>query len=138
MLGDKTIGQIKINCDKGVYGTGSDDVSSLKFIETALPGEIKRGEATLLSEIDENSVKEFSVEIVFISKFGTGNKDMIVKITDEELLNNVGGILQGMSGSPIIQNGKFVGALTHVFLNKPNYGYAVFGYSMTKISNSLN
>ena len=138
VLGDKSIGQIKINCEKGVYGTGRDDVSSLKFIETALPDEIKRGEARLLCEIDESGVKEFSVEIVFISKLGTGNKDMIVKITDERLIKNIGGILQGMSGSPIIQNGKFIGALTHVFLNKPNYGYAVFGYSMTQISNSLN
>ncbi len=138
VLGNKTIGKIKINCEKGVYGTGNDDVSSLKFVETALPNEIKRGEAKLLTVIDEDGVKEFDVEIVFLSKLGTGNKDMIVKITDEELLNKTGGILQGMSGSPIIQDGKFVGALTHVFLNKPNYGYAVFGYSMTKISNSLN
>ena len=138
VLGDKTTGQIKINCEKGVYGSTTSDISSLKFVETALPNEIKRGNAKLLCAIDESGAKEFDVEIVFISKLGTGNKDMIVKITDESLLKKTGGILQGMSGSPIIQDGKFIGALTHVFLNKPNYGYAVFGYSMTKISNSLN
>lgn len=132
ILGSESIGKIKLNCDKGVYGESSKSTENLKFIDTALPNEVKRGKATLLTTIDESGVQEFEVEIVFVSRFSSGTKDMIVKLTDEDLLKKSGGILQGMSGSPIIQNGKFIGALTHVFVNKGNYGYAIFGYTMTK------
>lgn len=63
---------------------------------------------------------------------------MIVKVTDEELLKRTGGIIQGMSGSPIVQNGKFIGAITHVYVNDPTRGYAIFGETMLEQINSIS
>lgn len=134
VLGVKSIGKITKNTDGGVYGKSAVDTTSLKYIPVANPKQIKRGKATLLTTIDGSGVHPFEVEIRFVSRFGTSYKDMIVKVTDERLLKKTGGILQGMSGSPLIQNGKFVGALTHVFVNKPDTGYAIFGYKMLNLS----
>ena len=92
--------------------------------------EINLGEATILSNI-EGQFKEYKIEIqkTYLNN-NYDNKSMVVKVTDEELLKKTGGIIQGMSGSPIIQNGKFCGAITHVFLRDPSIGYAVFADRM--------
>ena len=92
--------------------------------------EINLGEATILSNID-GRLKEYKIEIqkTYLNN-NYDNKCMVIKVTDEELLNKTGGIVQGMSGSPIIQNGKFCGAITHVFVRDSTIGYAVFADRM--------
>ena len=78
-------------------------------------------------------MKEYSAEVLRVSKLPEpDNKSMVIRVTDEELLSKTGGIVQGMSGSPILQNGRLIGAVTHVFVNDPTRGYAVF------IENMLN
>ena len=132
VLSDTGIGEIKKNVENGIYGISKTGGKNGKFVSVANPDEIKTGEAEIITTISGDKAEKFKAEIVYINIFSSGSKNMIVEITDERLLNKTGGILQGMSGSPIIQNGKFVGALTHVFVNRPNYGYAVFGTEMVK------
>ena len=86
-------------------------------MDVALRDEIKQGKATILCSLDNQTPQEYEIEIEKIFKDNNyDNKSMIIKITDEKLLEKTGGIIQGMSGSPIIQNGKFIGAVTHVFV----------------------
>ncbi len=104
-------------------------------MEVALRDEIKLGKATILCGLDNQKVQEYEIEIEKIYKENNyNNKSMLIKITDEKLLEKTGGIIQGMSGAPIIQNGKFIGAITHVLVNNPEEGYAVFGDIMIKQS----
>ena len=100
-------------------------------MEVALREEIKEGKAKILCDLDGNGPKEYEIEIekIYLEN-NYDNKSM--KVTDENLLNKTGGIIQGMSGSPVIQNGKFIGAVTHVLVNNPKEGYAVFGDIMIK------
>ena len=102
-------------------------------MEVATREEIKIGKAQIICEIETGKRKTYEIEI---QKIYTGNnqdnKSMQIKVTDEELLQKTGGIIQGMSGSPIIQNGKFVGAVTHVLVNDPTSGYGVFADMMLK------
>ncbi len=133
----KNIGTIYKNTKFGIYGK-VDNLSSLnldtsKEMEVALREEIKTGKATILCSLDNNQAQEYEIEIekVYVEN-NYDNKSMKIKVTDERLLEKTGGIIQGMSGSPIIQNGKFVGAVTHVLVNNPTEGYGVFGDIMLK------
>lgn len=133
------IGKIYKNSKFGIYGK-VDNISSLnidtsKEMEVALREEIKTGKATILCSLDNQQPQEYEIEIDKINKENNyDNKSMQIKITDQKLLEKTGGIIQGMSGSPVIQNGKFVGAVTHVLVNDPTKGYAVFGDIMLKQS----
>ena len=133
----QTIGTIYKNTKFGIYGI-VDNLSSLgidasKEMELALRDEIKEGKATILCSLDNQKVEEYEIEIEEIYKENNyDNKSMKIKITDKKLIEKTGGIIQGMSGSPIIQNGKFCGAITHVLVNDPTQGYAVFGDIMLK------
>ena len=133
------IGKIYKNSKFGIYGK-VDNLSSLnidtsKEMEVALREEIKTGKATILCSLDNQQPQEYEIEIDKINKENNyDNKSMQIKITDQKLLEKTGGIIQGMSGSPVIQNGKFVGAVTHVLVNDPTKGYAVFGDIMLKQS----
>ena len=102
-------------------------------MEIATREEIKLGKATLMWISDNHTKKEFEIEIekLFLNN-NEDNKSMLIKVKDKELLEKTGGIIQGMSGSPIIQNGKFIGAVTNVLVNDPTQGYAVFGDIMIK------
>lgn len=102
-------------------------------MEVARRDEIELGKATIYCNLDGTNSKEYEIEIekIFINN-DTDNKSMLIKVTDQELLNQTGGIIQGMSGSPVIQNGKFIGAITNVLVNDPTQGYAVFGDIMLK------
>lgn len=127
---DSILGNIYNNTQFGIYGI-IKDINNLqldfsKKMKVASRGEIELGHATCLSGIDGN-VKEFDLEIekIYLNN-NYDNKSMVIKIIDKNLISNTGGIIQGMSGSPIIQNGKFVGAITHVLVNDPQIGYAVF------------
>lgn len=102
-------------------------------MEIATREEIKLGKATLMWISDNHTKKEFEIEIekIFLNN-NEDNKSMLIKVKDKELLEKTGGIIQGMSGCPIIQNGKFIGAVTNVLVNDPTQGYAVFGDIMIK------
>ena len=100
--------------------------------------EIKTGKAKILSSLDNQKPQEYEIEIEKIYKENNyDNKSMKIKVTDPRLLEKTGGIIQGMSGSPVIQNGKFVGAVTQVLVNLPSEGYAVFGDIMLKQSKEI-
>ncbi|MDR4226303.1 SpoIVB peptidase [Bacillus mojavensis] len=125
----KTIGDINRNSPFGIFGTLHQPIKN-KISDKALPvafsNEVKKGPAEILTVIDDDKVEKFDIEIVSttLQKF-PATKGMVLKITDPRLLKETGGIVQGMSGSPIIQNGKVVGAVTHVFVNDPTSGYGV-------------
>lgn len=131
------IGQIYKNTKFGVYGK-VDNLSALnidtsKEMEVALREEIKEGKATILCSLDNKNIKEYEIQIENVYRENNyDNKSMKIKITDNELIEKTGGIIQGMSGAPIIQNGKFVGAVTNVLVNNPQEGYGVFGDIMIK------
>ena len=126
-LTNDTLGDISGNTDKGVYGKVYDTSSINKESIEVLPkSKIKEGKASIFCTLDDNEIKEYNIEIEKVLLTSSGNKNMIIKITDEKLLEKTGGIIQGMSGSPIVQDDKLVGAITHVFLNDPTKGYGVF------------
>lgn len=137
-----TIGNISKNTNFGVFGLVSNknnlNLNGAKEYEVALRSEIQTGEAEIICELENGKKKQYKIEI---SKIYTSNnydnKSMMIKITDERLLQKTGGIIQGMSGSPIIQNGKFVGAITNVLVSDPTTGYAIFGDLMVKQMKSV-
>ena len=121
----KSCGEVSENCESGVYGTVSKKMPSNQPLPIAFKNEIHTGKAKILTTISGTEPKAYDVLIEKIS--GTSSvKNMVVKVTDAELLEKSGGIVQGMSGSPIIQDGKIIGAVTHVFVNDPTRGYGIF------------
>lgn len=121
-------GALSLNTSRGIYGVldkKPEEVSG-QPLSIALKDEICEGQATILCELDENGVKEYTAQISKIDKKSADGKNFVVTITDEKLLSKTGGIVQGMSGSPIIQNGKIIGAVTHVLVNDPTKGYGIF------------
>lgn len=138
IINQQTIGEVSKNTDFGVYGN-LENLTSLnidvsKAIKVASRDEIKIGEAKILCATDSsNTVKEYSIEIekIYLEN-NSNNKSMLIKIKDEELLAKTGGIIRGLSGAPIIQNGKFIGAVTNVLVSSPEIGYAIFGDLMLK------
>ncbi len=134
ILPNSDIGEITSNTSVGVFGTLSEEYSGGSFgepIPVAFRREVTTGAATILTTADGGSPKEYSIEIERLNLLDmNGSKAMIIRITDKELLSQTGGIVRGMSGSPILQNGRLVGAVTHVFVNDPTRGYAVFADTM--------
>lgn len=132
-----TIGEIEKNTNFGVFGLvsnrGNLDLKKSKEYDVALRSEIKTGEAEIICELEEGKKETYKIEIEKIyTSNNYDNKSMLIKITDERLLEKTGGIIQGMSGAPIIQNGKFIGAITNVLVSDPTTGYAIFGDLMIK------
>lgn len=135
------VGKIYSNTEYGVYGITNNetklDLNNLQEIEVASRNEIEIGKAIVICSLEDEERKEYEIEIqkIYINN-NENNKSMVVKVTDEELLEKTGGIIQGMSGSPIIQNGKLIGALTHVLVSDPTRGYALFADTMvSKLKN---
>ena len=93
----------------------------------------KPGGAYIYSTVSGVCPQEYEIEIVKIDKNSHDNKNYVIKITDKKLIEETGGIVQGMSGSPILQNGKIIGAVTHVFLNDPTRGYGICIETMLKV-----
>lgn len=118
-------GKITKNTEIGIFGTLNTPPSG-NALPVADKKEVKTGDAVILADVDGNGVKEYSIEIKRIFPPMSDTKDMVIKITDSSLIEKTGGIVQGMSGSPIIQGGKLVGAVTHVFVNDPTRGYGIF------------
>ena len=126
----RLLGDLNINNKFGVYGTFNKDMIDAyddEIVEVASPSEVKSGKAVIRCTIDGTVPKEYEIEIVK-TYFQTekDNKSMFIRVTDKELIEKTGGIVQGMSGSPILQNGKLVGAITHVFVSDPTKGYGVY------------
>ncbi len=123
------IGNIIKNTKYGIYGkiTKKPDFYMDKAIPIAYQQNVKPGKATILATIDDTGVREFDIKILNVNQQKSqSSKGMVIEVTDSELLEKTGGIVQGMSGSPIIQDGKLVGAITHVFVNDPKKGYGIF------------
>lgn len=126
------MGTLSDNMETGVYGTVENIPGGLtNAVSVASIQEVQTGSATVLTTLSGDEPKEYDIEIESIG-YDENNKtkNMVIRITDQELLNKTGGIVQGMSGSPILQNGKLVGAVTHVFVNSPDRGYAIFAENM--------
>lgn len=133
----KIIGEVYKNTNFGIYGK-LNNIENLKKegvneMKVMPRDEVKEGKASILCTLENNKQEEYEIEIekVYTSS-NRANKNMIIKVTDERLLQKTGGIIQGMSGSPIIQDGKFVGAVTHVMVNNPEKGYGIFADTMLK------
>ena len=118
------LGDIEINCVSGIFGTA--DMPAGELMETA---DIAEGKALIRCTLDGSGVQEYEIEVQKVEHTDAGTAAVIC-VTDEELLALTGGIVQGMSGSPIIQNGCLVGAVTHVFVNDPTSGYGISIYDM--------
>ncbi len=138
VFSQQVIGSLRVNHDMGVYGDIIQP-SGGKTLPVALENEVQLGKAQVITTIDDSGPKYYDIEIVKIyPSSDMSARNMIIKITDPELLEKTGGIVQGMSGSPIIQNSMLVGALTHVFISEPEQGYAVFAQRMIQTMDSLN
>lgn len=132
-----TIGVLLSNNQKGVYGVINNATSDEKALPIAMSYEVKEGKAEIVSTTDESGPCRYEVEISKINTTSAENKNMVVKITDEKLIEKTGGIVQGMSGSPIIQDGMLIGAVTHVLVNDPTKGYGIFAETMIEKMSEL-
>ncbi len=141
ILNQPTIGTVYKNTEFGIYGEITE-TSNLKIdysnkLKVALRNEIVEGDATILCSVDGKETKEYKIKIEKIySENNENNKSMLIEVVDEELIQKTGGIIRGLSGAPIIQNGKFIGAVTNVLVNSPTKGYAIFADIMIKNMNS--
>ena len=123
---DIPIGTLSQNTTRGIFGTTPTGWTG-EELDTASTDEICTGAAVIRSTVEGDMVREYSVEILKIyPNAGTAGRNMLLKVTDPALLAATGGIVQGMSGSPIIQDGKLIGAVTHVLVNDPTTGYGIF------------
>ena len=126
LMSQTPIGTLSRNTARGVFGTLDMDCPG-EAVPVGSADGVKTGNATILSTIAGEAVQEYSVEILKIYPAArTNGRNMLIKVTDPALLETTGGIVQGMSGSPIIQDGKLVGAVTHVLVNDPTTGYGIF------------
>ncbi len=129
----KSLGTLNINCESGIFGVLKNYDKNREVVPVAQKQEVKEGKAQIISTVDKNKTQYYDVEITKIySSKDSQQKNMSIKITDSDLIEKTGGIVQGMSGSPIIQNGMLVGAVTHVYVDDPLQGYAVFAENMLK------
>lgn len=125
---DKTdiTGEVEENTTQGIFGEYTATIENSKTYNVAEPNEIKKGKAKILTVLDGTDIKEYEINITQINSKKQKNKNFVFEITDNELLNKTGGIIQGMSGSPIIQGDNIIGAVTHVVINNPHKGYGIF------------
>ena len=127
---ENPMGSLYANTEKGVFGRAYSEMTqtlSKEPCEIGYQNEVKKGKASIFTSIDEGEVKEYEIQIEKVNRQLTpGTKGMVIQVTDERLLEKTGGIVQGMSGSPIMQEGKIIGAVTHVFVNDPTRGYGIF------------
>ena len=130
MKDGRILGSVERNTHFGIFGKMSEKPSHSLYpepIPVALANEVKAGPAEILTVVEGQKVERFSVEIIHVShQAEPATKGLVIRITDPRLIKKTGGIVQGMSGSPIVQNGKLIGAVTHVFVNDPKSGYGCF------------
>ena len=128
--GDEAMGVMHANDEAGVYGELYESPAG-EPMTVALSQEVHPGQAQIISTVDGEGPQRYDVVLEYVNYRESGEgKNMILRVTDPRLLEKTGGIVQGMSGSPILQNRKLVGAVTHVFVNDPTRGYGIFAESM--------
>ena len=127
----KVFGTITGNTISGIFGSYTSELETGNLTEVGESNEVELGKATMKTVINGNKIEEFEIEIINIDK-SSDTKNILFKINDQNLLEKTGGIVQGMSGSPIIQNNKLIGAVTHVIVNDTTKGYGVFITTMLK------
>lgn len=135
---DVQLGNLSMNSPLGIFGDiTNDEYKCNNKYQIAKNDEVKTGKAFMVTTLNGNTPQEYEIEIKRICNHDkASNENFVIKITDNRLLENCGGIVQGMSGSPIVQKGKIVGAVTHVFLNNPKEGYGVFAQYMAEYYNN--
>lgn len=137
IAGQGTIGEVLKNTEFGIFGSLNNltklNIDSSKTLKVAFRNEIRTGNAKIRCTLDDVITKDYDIEIekIFLNN-NQNNKSMQIKITDAELLEKTGGIIRGLSGAPLIQDDKFIGAITNVLVNDPQRGYAIFGDIMIK------
>lgn len=119
------LGDIRINEESGIFGTFTEPISNENVIEVGRPNDVKLGKAIIRTVVDGSEIGEYEIEILEIDK-NNATKNILFRIVDDELLEKTGGVVAGMSGSPIIQNNKIIGAVTHVIVNDSDKGYGIF------------
>ena len=127
---DEILGPLTENTEFGIFGSISGDQVCGTLMPVATKDEVKTGKAKIISTVDENGPKEYEIEITKIYRNSDSSKCMAITVTDKKLIEKTGGIIQGMSGSPIIQDGMLVGAVTHVLVHDPLRGYGIFAEKM--------
>ena len=127
-------GDVFANTEEGIFGNYTDTISNRKLYPVATPDEIQLGKASMFTVIEGTQVKEYEIEILKISDNSEKNKNILFTITDTELLEKSGGVVAGMSGSPIVQNNKIIAAVTHVVVDSPTNGYGIFITNMLEES----
>jgi len=130
---NNVFGNIKYNLETGIFGDVIKNISNEKLVEVMKIDDVKIGKAEIITVLDNNKKENFDIEILSIDKENT-TKNFFVKITDKKLLQKTGGIVKGMSGSPIIQDGKIIGVITHTVVDNPQKG---FGISIEKMLESV-
>ena len=114
------------NTTQGIFGDYTEELPNKKTYKVANIENIKEGNAKILTVLKDKEIKEYDIEIIEVNKTNDKNKNFVFEITDKELLNQTNGIIQGMSGSPIIKDDYIIGAVTHVVVNDPHKGYGIF------------
>ncbi|KUO58888.1 MAG: SpoIVB peptidase [Gracilibacter sp. BRH_c7a] len=143
MLESNFTGKIEKNTNSGIFGVCDEKVNLVdnslfqRAVPVAWKSEIQNGPAKIYTVLQDNTIEEFEINIEKVMPYRNDNKNMIIRVTDQKLIEKTGGIVQGMSGSPIIQNGKIIGAITHVFVNDATRGYGVFIENMLEDSGIL-
>ncbi len=138
ILESKSTGKIMVNKSIGIYGVFNEVDTTKTLYPLCRKNEVKMGAAQIVTTVEEGKQEAFNIEIERIDYISGENKNLVIRVTDENLIGKTGGIIQGMSGSPIIQNGKLVGAVTHVFLNDPTGGYGIFAETMLEVADGLS
>ncbi len=128
-------GKVGENTTSGIFGDYTDSLPNTDPLKVANKDEVRTGEAIIRTVIDQNKVEEFKINIINIDK-NNETKNLLFEVTDKTLLEKTGGVVQGMSGSPIIQNGMIIGAVTHVIVNDTTKGYGIFITTMLKEGDS--
>lgn len=126
LYSDKVDGKVFENTKKGIFGNYTSNIDTDKLYKVATINNIKTGEATIFTVVDDTQVEEFKINILSVKETNDKLKNIEFEITDEKLLNKTNGIVQGMSGSPIIQGDYIIGAVTHVVVEDPHRGYGIF------------
>ncbi len=126
----KKSGEITDNCSCGLYAALDILPDGANEYPLGFSDEVQCGSAYIISTVDTDGPRRYSVEIESTDNHNRDNKNLVIRVTDKELIEKTGGIVQGMSGSPIIQNGKLIGAVTHVFVSDPTHGYGIFAETM--------
>ena len=133
------LGTLYANTQQGIFGTLDDKalVQNGQGVEIASRDQVHTGKATILSNIAGDQVEEYEIEILTLYPESSGDtRNLMIQVTDPRLLETTGGIVQGMSGSPILQDGRLVGAVTHVLINEPSRGYGILAENMVKTAQS--